>query len=128
MQPLPKWVLTNPLPGVFDIESGTAAEMTAKVYAAMSGLIEEYNAFADFVNSTMESFTGSEKAAREEFEYKITKVTREFICQMEKNFHTNFETTVQKMLNDAIAAGDITITEVYDPDTESLNLVIGGEV
>ena len=127
MQPLPKWVLTNPLPGVYDTESGTAADMTAKVYKAMAELIEEYNAFANAANAAMESFTESEAEARAIFEGNIIKLYREFQCQMDSYLRLNLEETVTTLINDAIAAGRI-LVEQYDLETESLNIGLTGGV
>lgn len=109
MQPLPKWVLTNPLPGVYDTESGTAADMTAKVYKAMAELIEEYNAFADAANAAMESFTGSETEARAAFEEKIIALYREFQCQMDSYLRLNLADTAEKVFIAGINTGTIPV-------------------
>lgn len=124
MQMLPKWVLPSAYPSVHDIESFTAVEMVAKVYGAMNALIADYNKFADTVNQTMENFTETEADARKEFEENITKVMRQFQCELENRYITEMKT----LLNEALAAGTVTVTEVYDPDTEALSLVLGGEL
>ena len=115
MQLLPKWVLPPTMPSIYDTESFTALEMVAKVYGATNELIGEYNAFADKVNKEITEFTESEQKSREAFEENITKVMREFVCSMERQFKTNLESTVEKLLNEAIRAGDLKITEVYKP-------------
>ena len=128
MNVLPKWVLANPFPAIHDFESLTAIEQTARIYGAMNSLITEYNNFADQVNKQISEFTGAEKEAREEFELEITKTVNEFMCRMEQYMKTNLISTATTLINEAIASGAIIVQEVYDPESESLNIVPGGEV
>lgn len=123
MNLLPKWVLPPTLPSVYDCESFTVLEMVSKLYGAVNELIGEYNKTVEQLNG----FQEEEKAAREEFELKLTKVVKQFICETESKF-TDLEATAANIVNEAIQAGRITIKEVYDPETESLNIVAGGEV
>lgn len=127
MNVLPKWVLANHFPAIHDFESLTVLEQTARIYGAMNALIEEYNKFADSVNNQLSTFTESEEEARKEFELQITKVIREFMCCWEQKT-ADLNETAKTLFNEAIQAGKITIAEVYDPETESLNMVVGGEV
>lgn len=53
MERLPHWVLTNKFPALFDSESATVIEQTARVYGAMQALIDEYNTFVDEMNKTV---------------------------------------------------------------------------
>lgn len=137
MQLLPKWVLTNPLPSVFDTESGSVIEMTAKVYAAMNGLIEEYNAFADSVNAKISEFTAETEEQYNLFALDLRQEFQDFIDVINIKYQAQ-----QTMIGDAIAnmteiakseiaaaieSGALEVTTVYDPDTESLNVVAGGE-
>ena len=128
MQLLPKWTMLRPMPVLYDTESATAIEMVGKVYGAMNELIKEYNSFADEVNTKLGSFTAEEQEKRKEFELAVTKTMREFQCSLEQYVGLNLTNTVKEFLNDALSAGTITITEQYDPETESLNLLAGGEV
>ena len=123
MQLLPKWVLPPTIPSIYDSESFTALEMVAKLYGAVNELITEYNKTVEQLNG----FQEAEKAAREEFELKLTKVIKQFICETESKF-ADLEAPAANIVNEAIQAGRITVKEVYDPETESLNLVVGGEV
>jgi hypothetical protein len=122
MKRLPLWNIPPTSPALFDIHSATVLEQTARMYDAMNQLIDEWGnmmkSIADFEKSEMES--------REEFEMQITKVIREFMCSWNQKTEDleQFATTI---INEAITAGKITITEVYDPETESLNMVVGGE-
>ena len=47
---LPHWVLENPTAAFYDTESGSSIEQTARVYAKMQELIEDYNKFVDDIN------------------------------------------------------------------------------
>lgn len=127
MNALPKWALANPFPAIHDFESLSVIEQTARIYGAMNALITEYNNFADTVNKQLSGFTGSEHEAREDFEQKITKVIREFMCSWEQKKY-DMDDVIRELVNEAIASGRITIAEAYDPETESLNMVVGGEV
>ena len=122
MNTLPKWVLANPFPAIHDFESLTVLDQTARIYGAMNELIKEYNKMIE----QLSNFTKSEQESREEFELKITKVIREFMCSWEQKT-ADLAQFAETIINEAIQEGRITITEVYDPDTESLNMVIGGE-
>ena len=76
---LPKWVLTNPRPSIYDSESATAIEMTAKLYGAMSELVDEYNLFTDKVNAEIEKFEKSTDADIELFKVSIRQEFEDFI-------------------------------------------------
>jgi hypothetical protein len=120
---LPKWLPENPFPAIHDFESLTAIEQTARINGAMNQLICEYNKMLEYLAASEES----EQESREEFELKITKVIREFMCSWEQKT-ADIERFAETIINEAIQTGKITITEVYDPETESLDLIVGGEV
>lgn len=107
MQLLPKWVLPPTMPSIYDLESYTALEMTAKVYGAMNTLIAEYNKFADSVNAALGTFTDEETAARTNFETEVTKVYRQFMCQMEQYLQINLDTTAKNIIWGSIEDGTI---------------------
>lgn len=123
MNTLPKWVLANPFPAIHDFESLTVIDQTARIYGAMNQLINEWNKMIE----QLSGFEKSETESREEFELKITKVIMEFMCSWNQKT-ADLEEFARATINEAILNGRITITEVYNPDTESLDLVIGGEV
>lgn len=123
MNLLPKWRMQAAKPAFTDFESVTSQEAVAKLYAAMNELIGELNK----MNDHLTEFENAEKANREEFEKNITVVMREFNCSFDQKI-SNLESFAETLINAAIKDGRITVTEVYDPDTESLNTVVGGEV
>lgn len=123
MNRLPKWVLANPFPAIHDFESLTVNDQTARIYGAMNQLIEEWNKMIE----QLSNFEKSETESREEFELKITKVMREFICSMEQKY-SDLTALATTLINDAIQSGQITVTEAYDPNAEELSIIVGGEV
>lgn len=123
MNTLPKWIFANPFPAIHDFESLAVLEQTARLYGAVNELIKEYNKTVE----QLESYTKQETANREEFELKITKVIKEFICCMEQKT-ADLNQLAETIINEALQAGTIKIVEVYNPDTESLDMVVGGEV
>lgn len=143
MRRLPEWVMTNKFPSVYDSESGTAIEMVAKVYGAMQNLIEEYNQFAETVNQNIDSFEGDMKKEFEEFTVGLQQTLQDFIdvidmkvseqdqkiADAENYMRNNIGTVTAEVVNQAIANGTIRIEEVYNTETESLDLIVtnGGE-
>lgn len=123
MEMLPKWVLPPTLPSIYESESFTSLEMVAKLYGAVNALIGEYNN----LENDMSSFSKTEEEKREEFETKLTKVVREFICSWEKKT-ADLELLAETVVSEAIRDGKIEMTESYDPETESLNIIAGGEL
>ena len=76
---LPKWTLTSTFPSVYDTESGTCIEMTAKVYAAMRDLQTNYNKFVDEINTCITEFQNGVIESQKEFEEKIIKLIHDYI-------------------------------------------------
>lgn len=80
---LPKWVLPNTNPSVYDTDSGTCIEMVAKVYGAMRTLQEEYNKFVDSINIEISNFMNSVNKNHEEFEKHINKLVHDYIITID---------------------------------------------
>ena len=123
MQALPKWIIANHFPAIHDFESLTVLEQTARIYGAMNQMIGEWNKMVEQISA----FENTETESREEFEKNITKVIREFICSWNQKT-ADLNGFAESMLNEALENGEIMIRGVYDPDTESLDFVYGGEV
>lgn len=79
MEKLPKWLVTDTHPSLYDLESATAIEQTAKVYGAMQKLIEEYNAFSERVNAIVEEYEGFTTKDNEEFRVALRQEFQDFI-------------------------------------------------
>lgn len=143
---LPRWGIINPYPSSFDYDSRTVMEQTAKMYSAMNALIKDYNEFVDQLNKEIETFTSSSTKEISEFKQSIEQ---RLICKFEDMdarlsevkagiptyadqkiaaiYEQYLDAHMSQLINEKIAAGDIDITLVYDPETESLNITTGGE-
>ena len=142
MQLLPKWVLTNKFPSIYDSESKTVLEQTAQIYGAMNDLITEYNSFADRTNQLITDFINSATQNQEQFEIAMRQEFQDFIDVIEikvqqqqteidnavSYMKDNIISTTSKIINDGIAKGSIVINVAYDPDNENLNIVANGSV
>lgn len=153
MRLLPHWVLTDLNPAFYDTESGSAIQQTAKVYAAMNELIKEYNGFVDEINKRITEFENGIIKSESDFKNCIIKTANNYInsldIKIDKQNLTiseaiarqdntiaeavaymkdNITATTTNIVNAAISAGTITITETYDETTESLNIIVSGEV
>ena len=80
---LPHWVITDKLPALYDHESGTAIEQTAKIYGAMNQLIDEYNQFVDHINETIETFIKERNGDYEVFKVAIRQEFQDFIDKVD---------------------------------------------
>lgn len=128
---LPRWVLTNPTPAVYDTESVTSVEMVAKLYGAMQTLIDEYNKFAENTEKTINDFMSDEASNRQVFEIAMRQEFQDFIDVVDlrlQSIESDVVASTTKMINDAINTGKIKVTEVYDENSESLNMNVTGGV
>lgn len=139
---LPKWVLVNKRPSINDSESLTVIEQTAKIYGAMNDLITEYNSFADRVNQIITDFTADTTKNNNEFEIAIRQEFQDFIDVIEikcadqeskvdgavSYMHENIIGTTKKIINDAIAKGELVVNTYYNEATENLDIVVDGDV
>lgn len=122
MQKLPHWVLPDKFPALYDTESATAIEMTAKVYGAMNNLIEEYNKFVDGVNAEIEKFEGDTNKDIELFKTAIAQQFQDFIDVVELKIQSqdneianaiaymkdNLSDSVNSLLNEIRENGELT--------------------
>lgn len=112
---LPYWHMTNSKPAFFDSESATAIEQTAKLYAAMQDLINEYNKFAETVNThiseldedTDEAITLFSLDIRQEFQDFINVIDLKTKSQ-DKYIKETFQDELIKFLNSYRESGELT--------------------
>lgn len=98
MERLPFWVLNHKFPSTFDSESKTVIEQTARVYGAMQTLIDEYNAFVQATNTSIEAFEKGVQDSICEFKTGIT-------CLLE-NYIKSIDQKVNEAINNmAISSG-----------------------
>lgn len=134
---LPKWVLTNPRPSIYDSESATAIEMTAKLYQAMNDMVDEYNKFVENVENNISQF---EKETNEDIQTFTVSLRQEFedfigviemkMQEQDKNIQNAYEylvnnlrKTTQEIVAEEITSGTLQVGMAYVDETESLNMV-----
>lgn len=81
---LPKWVLPDTIPSVYDCTSGSWVEMAAKLYGAMRELQTDYNSFVDELNETITDYTNSTTKDQEEFKNHITTIMHNYIMKIDE--------------------------------------------
>lgn len=113
MKMLPLWVLPPTLPSVYDAESATALEMTAKVYGAMRELISEYNTFAATLNANIQKFMEeTDEYLRTELPDTAEKIIADGFESGSLQIPTDKKLTKQGAPADAKATGDKILAEV----------------
>lgn len=137
MNLLPKWVLPPTLPSIYESESFTSLEMVSKLYGAMNELITECNNFVTSATEKMETFTAETEEQYNSFAVGLRQEFQDFIdvinlkCTAQQNeINTaiaNMEKIAKREVNAAIESGAIEVTTIYDPETETLRIVAGGE-
>lgn len=80
---LPPWNLTNPLPAFHDYESLSAIDQTARLYGTMRGLIDDYNKFANEVNTKIATFVNDLNADQEQFRNEINQLVHDYIIALD---------------------------------------------
>lgn len=98
IRPIPGWVYTGSLPAFYDTESGTAIEQTARLHGYIKSLMEDYNKFANELNTYINEFVNSVNQDQEEFKAHIDKIVHDYIAMLDEKIKLQ-----DKILNDAIA-------------------------
>ena len=80
---LPLWRLTDRYPSFYDSESGTAIEQTAKVYAAMRELQEDYNTMVSELNTKINEYEEGNSQDLVEFKSSIYKIIHDYIKMLD---------------------------------------------
>lgn len=123
---LPKWAIPSNIPSVYDRESGTCIEMTAKVYGAMRKLQEEYNVFVDEFNKTITEFIDGTNQDHEKFKEDITKLIHDYIRMLDdkvKNQDLVIEENITYIKNNIVDGVVRIINEMKE--TGELEAIIG---
>lgn len=79
MKLLPKWIMQDTQPAIYDAESVTAIEGVAKLHAAMQTLIKEYNTLVDDINGQFEQIVSSYEGDQKEYETAMRQEFQDFI-------------------------------------------------
>lgn len=135
---LPSWNLRPNRPSFYDTDSATILELASNLHETMNNLIDDYNDFVEATNEKLTEFAEHTAQSQESFAVGLRQEFQDFInivelkiTGMNNTLNTLLETQVpvaQKLINDAIRAGTLKVTETYNPATESLNLNVTGGV
>ena len=79
MNLLPKWIMQDTSPAVYDTESVTALEGVAKLHAAMQALIKEYNELVENINTQFTQIVTSYGKDQKEHETALRQEFQDFI-------------------------------------------------
>lgn len=79
MNLLPKWIMQDTAPAVYDTESVTALEAVAKLHAAMQALIQEYNSLVESINAQFGEIVSSYEGDQKAFESALRQEFQDFI-------------------------------------------------
>lgn len=79
MKLLPKWIMQDTHPAIYDAESVTAIEGVAKLHAAMQTMIKEYNTLVDDINRQFEQIVSSYEGDQKEYETAMRQEFQDFI-------------------------------------------------
>ena len=125
MQLLPKWALVSPFPSLYDFESLTATQQTARVYGAMNEMIREYNSFVDQINKEIENFTGSGEQEITNFKQSIEQ---RLICKFNDIDAklAGIKTNIVSYTNDYLAKIPTQLPVATTADNGKIMMVSGG--
>lgn len=128
---LPKWVVTDKFPALYDMESATAIEMVAKLYGSMQTLISEYNEYVSTLNKDIDTFESELTTANECFKSTMEMFVNNFIaCVDVKIDKQNAEIagaideiirTAESVTEQAIANGKVLKDATARESVEALN-------
>ena len=127
---LPIWCLPDTRPAFHDVESMTVQQQTAKLYGSMRTFIDDYNNFANEINTTISDFINSTNQDQEEFENHINKIVHDYIIMLDTKIDMqdkeiqdsivyikeNLKQGITDVLNELIDSGEIdeVITNAFD--------------
>lgn len=130
MNNLPIWNYPGTAPAFNDMESLTAIEASAKVYAAMRQLIDENAEFRNSVTAEIEAFKNGESKSREEFEKRIICIVNQYtenIYEKIKNQDAVIESLIgtlpdvtERIVNSWLAEHPEATTTVQDGSLEEI--------
>ena len=150
--PLPHWVLTNYQSAFYDSESGTALQALARIYPKIEELITDYNNYVKQLDSYITDFTNGLISDFDSFKSCIIKTMDDYIESIDTKLSVqdtlitdkfreqdeeianainymknNIVATATSVINQAIENGDISVGFDYDPDNQSLDLIVTRE-
>ncbi|MBO7694238.1 MAG: hypothetical protein J6T10_16590 [Methanobrevibacter sp.] len=107
-KPLPHWCLTDLQPAFYDTESGTAIQMTARMYKKIEEIVANYNSFVDEINRYVDEFERGMIRDFECFKNCIVKTMNDYIETIDTKINLQ-----DKTIADAIARQDQSIADKF---------------
>lgn len=114
---LPKWVLPDTIPSVYDCTSGSWVEMAAKLYGAMRELQTDYNSFVDELNKTITDYMNSTTKDQEEFKNHITTIMHNYIMKIDEKIKLqdlNIDNAIKYMKDNLTQSLNAMLTEMKE--------------
>ena len=117
---LPNWCITKNKPGFYDTESATVIEQTAKLYAAMQEMIDDYNTFVETITDKMNRFINITEHDQELYRSGLRQEFQDFIDSIDlklKNLELNFkysESSLEKQYNSFLADAKSALDEFHN--------------
>lgn len=142
MERLPFWRPTKGMPASYDSESATTIEMVAKLYSAMSSLIDEYNTEIQKLNDEFQNYENDVNQSNECFKTKMIEMMNDFVDTMNiiNDRHTKeineaidymkngLDETIETTVQDMVKNGELnnTILNAIGDYESQLNVVKAG--
>ena len=127
---LPIWNITETHPAFYDVDSKTAVGQTARVYAAMLELQEDYNSFVSEINICITDFINNVNADQECFKNEITKIVHDYIAMLDEKLkmqdkeiqetivyiQENLKESVEEVIDQMVESGELenAIVDAFD--------------
>ena len=135
---LPDWILTGTRPAIYDVDSDSTIEQTARVYHAMKELQLEITKYITELDKALKDFKDGVIKDEEEFKTCMTKLIHDYIRMIDEKIKLqdkeiaeaisymkdNLRGFANELIQEMIDNGELTIESVYDAENESLSIVI----
>lgn len=119
---LPLWNLTSLNPAIYDNESGSAIEMTAKVYGKMQELVNDYNEFVNKLNNAITDHNNSVDKDIDAFKCAVTELLENYIRTIDlKVIH--IDSSVSKIIKEEF--DKLNIEEIVNNIINNIDLSSG---
>lgn len=113
MMNLPKWIIPDKFPALYDLESATAVEMVAKLYGSMQTLISEYNDYVSALNKNIDTYEADLTKANDDFKRTMEMFVNNFIECVDVKIDKQ-DAEVVKAINYMTTNLSVSISEAID--------------
>lgn len=128
---LPKWVIPDKYPALYDLESATVLEMVSKLYGSMQTLISDYNEYVTTLNKNLDTYESEMTTANECFKNTMETFVDNFIkcvdIRIDKqdlklaNAINDIVSTAKSVTEKAIADGEVLVDAVARESVNTVN-------